>query len=66
MRLRTKADIEADQAVLEEEGAKYHKWNEMVDIVGTGKYPPMPEGKNFREHKVTANVLIKKGYAKKA
>jgi hypothetical protein len=49
-----------------EQGATFHRWSEMVEISGTGKYPAMPKGKIFKEHKLAANELIKKGYAVKA
>lgn len=57
--------LAAEQQELEESGAKFYKWNQKIKIVGTGKYPPMPEGKVYTEHILAAKCLIDKGYAKK-
>ena len=67
MRYRSPADLEKDMAELRAEGTTFHKFSDVVDIVGTGKFSEMPQGKKYTKvHRLTATELVKKGYAKMA
>lgn len=47
------------------EGAKAHRWDDLVEVVGTEKTPYMENGKKYKVHRTQLEELLKKG-AKKA
>lgn len=53
-----------DREMEELKGATHHKFNDFVNVEGTGKFESLPKGKVFeRVHRLAAAELKKKGYA---
>lgn len=46
------------------EGAKFHRFSDTTMIAGTGVFADMPAGKQYKVHRLVADVLIEKKYAK--
>lgn len=63
MIIRTQA--QQDELNAELEGAKFYKFADVVTIEGTGVFPDLKEGVKYpRVHRLVADALVKKGYAK--
>lgn len=64
MLLIDKQTTEAAQQALKDEGATFHKFDDLTTIYGTGKFSDMKKDQVFtRVHKLVAKELVKKGYA---
>lgn len=57
------SDLKDQSAV--PEGAKAHKFDDVITVIGTEKAVYLKAGKKYQLHRLQAETLIKKGEAKK-